>query len=108
MTRGTEYDEEPAARFRSEGRQELAADRRRDARRARRVYATIAAVVALAAVGLTGVRLGQDGAGAWTALYLVGGVVGGCGVPLARMGRTRWAFAAICLGAGLASLGDSV
>lgn len=109
MTHGTESDEDLAARFRSRGRRQLTADRRHEARRARRVYTTIAAVVALVAVALTGVRLGQDGgAGAWTVLYLTGAVVACCGVLLARTGRTRWALAAICLGAGLASLGDSV
>ncbi|MYT73309.1 MULTISPECIES: hypothetical protein [unclassified Streptomyces] len=109
MTRGTESDEELTARFRSQGRQRVAADRRRDAGRARRAHVTIAAAVALVALVLTAVRLGQDGeAGAWTALYLTGGVVAGCGVPLARAGRTRWALAAMCLGAALASLGDAV
>ncbi|MFC7308674.1 hypothetical protein ACFQVC_31215 [Streptomyces monticola] len=108
MTGGTEFDEQLRAGFQSQGQSGPTSGRRRDARQARRLYAGLAAVVALVALVLTVVRLAQGGgAGAWTALYVGGGVVSACGVPLARIGRTRWAFAAMCLGAALAMLGDS-
>ncbi|MFJ9178744.1 hypothetical protein [Streptomyces sp. NPDC102360] len=113
MTYGSESDEQLKApmtlkaRFRGQGRERLVVDRRRAARQARRVSGGISALVALVAIVLTGVRLGQGSeAGAWTVLYLAGGVVSGCGVLLARFGRTRWAFAAICVGAAVAALGD--
>ncbi|MHC5260613.1 hypothetical protein ACYSUO_22255 [Streptomyces sp. UC4497] len=113
MTYGSESDDQLKAtrtlkaRFQGQGRQGLVMDRRRAARQARRVSAGISALVALVAIVLTGVRLSQGSeAGVWTALYLAGGVVSGCGVLLARFGRTRWAFAAICVGAGIATLGD--
>ncbi|WP_425828825.1 hypothetical protein [Streptomyces fractus] len=113
MTYGSEYDEQLKApktlktRFRGQGQQGLVLDRPRAARQARRVSGGISALVALVAIVLTGVRLDQSGeAGAWTVLYLAGGVVSGCGVLLARFGRTRCAFAAICVGAGIAMLGD--
>ncbi|WP_306323360.1 MULTISPECIES: hypothetical protein [unclassified Streptomyces] len=95
------------ARFRGQGRERVVLDRRRAARQARRVCAGICGLIALVAVVVTGIRLGQgSGAGAWTVLYLAGGVVSGCGVVLARFGRTRWALAAMCVGAGVATLGD--
>ncbi|MFI5657878.1 hypothetical protein [Streptomyces sp. NPDC051684] len=113
MTYGSELDERLKApktlktRFQGQGRQRLVTDRRRAARQARRVAAGVSGLVALVAVVVTGVRLGQDStAGVWTVLYLAGGVVSGCGVLLARFGRTRWAFAAMCVGAGIATLGD--
>ncbi|MER5438946.1 hypothetical protein [Streptomyces sp. NPDC002790] len=113
MTYGSESDEQLKAprtlkaRFQGQGRQRIVADRRRAARQARRVSAGISALVALVAIALTGVRLGQGSeVGVWTVLYLAGGVVSGCGVLLARFGRTRWAVGAICVGAGVATLGD--
>ncbi|MGD6754826.1 hypothetical protein [Streptomyces sp. BH105] len=116
MTYGSELDEQLKApktlkmlktRFRGQGQERVVADRRRAARQARRVAAGVSALVALVALVVTGVRLGQDStAGAWTVLYLAGGAMSGCGVLLARFGRTRWAFAAMCVGAGIATLGD--
>ncbi|MFZ3560221.1 MULTISPECIES: hypothetical protein [unclassified Streptomyces] len=107
MTHGPEIDEELRSRFRGQGQHGLTMDRRRAARQARRVSAGVSALVALVAIVVTGIRLGQGSeAGPWTALYLTGGFISGCGVLLARLGRTRWAFAAICLGAGVASVGD--
>ncbi|MGY0491362.1 hypothetical protein [Streptomyces sp. WG-D5] len=107
MTHGSEWDEELRSRFQGQGQPGFPLDRRRAARQARRVSAGISALIALVALALTVVRLGQgSAAGPWTALYLAGGVISGCGVLLARMGRTRWAFAAICLGAGVAMVGD--
>ncbi|MFZ3567774.1 hypothetical protein ACOKM5_12515 [Streptomyces sp. BH097] len=113
MTYGSGVDEELTmpqalkARFRGQGRERLVVDRRRAARQARRVSAGVSALVAFVAIALTGIRLAQGSdAGVWTVLYLAGGFVSGCGVVLARFGRTRWAFAAMCAGAGVAMLGD--
>ncbi|MFD7297889.1 hypothetical protein ACFV9W_31785 [Streptomyces sp. NPDC059897] len=107
MTHGSEFDEELRSRFRGQGRPGLTMDRPRAARQARRVSAGISALIAFVAIALTGIRLGQGSApGPWTALYLAGGVISGFGVLLARLGRTRCAFAAICVGAGVAIVGD--
>lgn len=116
MTYGSEFDGQLKAptsptslrtRFQGQGRQKVVADRRRAARQARRVSAGISALTAVVAVAVTGVRLVQGGAaGTWTALYLAGAAISSCGILLARAGRTRWALAAVCVGAGVAALGD--
>lgn len=99
--------EELRARFRAQGRADLEEGRRREVRRTRGMHTAFAGLVVVVCLGLTVVRLAAgDAAGVWVASYVVGAVLGGWGFVLARGGRTRWAFAMICVAVVVASLGD--
>ncbi|MFJ8633087.1 hypothetical protein [Streptomyces sp. NPDC093568] len=103
-----EDDSQLRARFRAQGRAELAEGRERDARRARGLYAALAGLAAVVCLGLIVVRLGGgDAGGVWVASYAVGAVLSGCGYVLARRGRTRWAMVVVCVAVALAGVGDS-
>ncbi|WP_329123751.1 hypothetical protein [Streptomyces sp. NBC_01465] len=106
---GTAAPAELRARFRAEGRPGLVRDRAAEARRTRRLYASLQALFGLVFLFAIGIRLakGTD-PGLWLGAYAVGAAGCALAMRLSLRGRTRLALAVFFVTAAVGGLGDSL